>query len=244
MSTRLTTARLSIYTSRQPPTATVNARSQSKNVGNSTTSSTTTSVPSTSGSTSAPKKEVFVKPTLPRLLTNKPKAVDSKLPIANNSSFKCKYCDRTFAKHFGLDQHLADNCEKIPASHRRLLLKDQNDKAESKTRKHDSDKHFQSQRQNDTWKHSRFFVEKFNQAVSVSHTATKSMESGLNSLRNELKLLSNAHSGVKRTPKKAIKCLPCNKLFWDCVEYAIHMSNHAAEAQQKQQPLQQLQTQY
>lgn len=243
MSTRLTTARLSIYTSRQPPSATVNARSQAKNFNNSTTSSTTESTPSTSGSASAPYKERFVKPTLPRLLLNsKSKAVDSKLPIAN-SSFKCKYCDRTFAKNFGLDQHLADNCEKIPASHRRLLLKDQTDKAESKTRKHDSDKHFQSQRQNDAWKHSRFFVEKFNQAVSTSHTATKSMESGLNSLRNELKLLSNAHSGVKRTPKKAIKCLTCNRLFWDCVEYAIHMSNHAAE-QQQQQESQQLQSQY
>lgn len=243
MSSRLTTARLSIYTSRQPPAATVNARSQAKTFSSSATSSTTTSVPSTSGSSSVPKNEVFVKPALPRLLNNKPKAVDSKLPIAN-SSFKCKYCDRTFAKNFGLEQHLADNCQKIPASHRRLLLKDQTDKAEIKTRKHDSDKHFQSQRQNDTWKHSRFFVEKFNQAVSASHTATKSMESGLNSLRNELKLLSNAHSGVKRTPKKAIKCLACNKLFWDCVEYAIHKSNHAAEQQQQQQQLQQLQSQY
>lgn len=238
MSTRLTTARLSIYTSRQPPAATINARSQSKNFNNSATASTT------SASSSAPNKDAFVKPTLPRLLNNKPKAVDSKLPVANNSSFKCKYCDRTFAKNFGLDQHLADNCEKIPASHRRLLLKDQTDKAEIKTRKHDSDKHFQSQRQNDAWKHSRFFVEKFNQAVSASHTATKSMESGLSSLRNELKLLSNAHSGVKRTPKKAIKCLACNRLFWDCVEYAIHKSNHAAEQKEQQQELQQLQSQY
>lgn len=194
------------------------------------------SVPSTSGSSSAPNKEVFAKPAMPRLLNNKPKAVDSKLPVANNnSSFKCKYCDRTFAKNFGLDQHLADNCEKIPASHRRLLLKDQKEKAEIKTRKHDSDKHFQSQCQNDAWKHSRFFVEKFNQAVSASYTATKSMESGLSNLRNELKLISNAHSGVTRTPKKAIKCLACNRLFWDCVEYAIHKSNHAAEQQEPHQ---------
>lgn len=249
MSTVPTKPRLTIYTTRQ--TISVNTavqrfqRRQTKYSPATSSESESTPTPSstvasTSGGTSdsaTVKKEIFAKPT-PLLSNNKPKTGQSKLPVANLAlGFKCKYCDRNFAKNFGLDQHLLEKCEKIPATHRRLLLKNENDQAISNQKNRKQDITHLSQRNNETWKHSRFFVEKINQAVSNAQNdcnATNYVESDLNSLRSELKLLSNAHSGVKRTPKKSLKCHICNQIFWDCVEYAVHSSNHMAQKQQQQ----------
>lgn len=195
------------------------------------------SIASTSASTSVvdAKKETFAKPLARPMVGTSIKVAASKLPVVSSNSFKCKYCDRTFVKSVGLEHHLMENCEKIPASQRRLLLKNDADPTKDKNRKPYSHKIVLNARKiEQTWEHSRFFLEKINQAKSITtddNDATSNIESGLSNLRNEMKLLSNAHTGVKRTPKKLLKCHMCEKKFLDCVQYAIHISNHSTQIQ-------------
>lgn len=170
MSTRFTNPRLSIYTTRQPPAVNNVAQWAQRRQTRGVLSTNPLTLVASTNDTTKVKKE-FVKPTQ-RLLNTNSIATQSKLPVAttSSSSFQCKYCDKSFAKSIGLNQHLSTNCEKIPASHRRLILKEETDQAEIKTRKKKSD-NLLSLRVNDQMgKHSTFFSEKINQVVTRSNS--------------------------------------------------------------------------
>lgn len=119
-----------------------------------------------------------------------------------------------------------EKCEKIPAAHRRLLLKN-GENGQNKNRKIALDTNLSVAKNVQTWKHSRYFVERMNEAINEDG-AMNNMITGLNELRKELKIISNAHTGVKRTPKKTLRCHICNEKFINCVEYALHTANHAS----------------
>lgn len=126
---------------------------------------------------------------------------------------KCQYCDKSFIKSYGMQRHLLENCEKIPASARRQLLKKMEncDESDSKTRR----KTFIFDRGTDPIsKNSRFFA-----TLNGSFSMQAEVE-------NELRKIKGAHLGITRTPSKAIKCHLCKKSFFNCVTYADHIANH------------------
>lgn len=157
---------------------------------------------------------------------------------ADATSLKCKYCDRTFAKSHALNVHLSENCEKIPASHRRLLSKDTDDTVNSKQV---SVGKLNAKRSNNNFKHSarldRFIDAITNEAASDLSVA-QSMNSGsgafdLTQIKNEIKKFTNkstGHSGIIRTPTKAMRCRICKAIFYNCVEFAEHCTDHQMAA--------------
>lgn len=158
----------------------------------------------------------------------KPKTVVTRKPTTSDSKGnKCQYCDKFFAKSHGMTTHLLEKCEKIPASARRQLHCQQQQKVESFD---DSNSKQVSSRKTKIFgqeidpisKYSRFFA-KINGSSGMQ---AEDVENGLKNLRAELRKIKSAHIGITRTPSKAITCHLCKKTFLNCVEYADHSSNH------------------
>lgn len=139
---------------------------------------------------------------------------------------KCKYCDKSFAKAHGLTTHLLENCTKIPAAARRLLLKNEQDNTRdnANSKQESRRKTLAAHHDIDSLsKYSRFFVNVTNEGASESVASVD--EKMLNDLRAELRK-EKGITGIIRTPRKTIQCHICKKLFLDCVEYAEHIENH------------------
>lgn len=132
---------------------------------------------------------------------------------AKIDSLKCKYCDKTFMKTHGMKTHLLEKCEKIPATVRRQLLQKEDISKQS------SRQAFRPEIDNVSI-YSRFFVNE-----GASGMQGVDVEEGLKNLRVELRKKS-AHTGIIRTPRKFLRCHICKQVFIDCVEYAVHFSNH------------------
>lgn len=159
----------------------------------------------------------------PQIIGNRSQfTVPAQPPLKLYSSTQCTYCDKRFAKEHGLNLHLQDKCEKIPAAQRRLLMRPGNS-----TRKlvpiarqtHASDL---------ISNNSRFFLNITNEAASGLHCSENddAMTSGLNELKANMKKMSKTYMGVTRTPNKSIKCYICYRAFLNCAEYASHVVEH------------------
>lgn len=169
-------------------------------------------LPSVSSST-AIEKQTFRKPTEGPLRSNK---------IAKSNSQKCQYCDKCFVKSCGMETHLLERCDKIPASVRRQLLQ----KTESckNTNSKQISRETLRQETDSIWKYSRFFINMSNEGTV--DTGSHDVEESLKILQAELRKNKSSHTGIMRTPNKPLRCHICKKLFLDCVEYADHISNH------------------
>lgn len=163
----------------------------------------------------------------------KPSAVPVRKPpisvssAAKPNTIKCQYCDKCFIKSHGMKTHLLENCDKIPPAARRQLLKKEETSIEEvqcnskqvsrrRTQAFDREIDFIS-------KYSRLFKNVTNDSGTQT-SATNDIETGLKTLRNELRKANSAHTGIARTPSKPIRCHICKKIFFDCVEYAEHSS--------------------
>lgn len=169
----------------------------------------------------------------------KPSGVSLRKPVAptsssamvtSNSSGKCQYCDKFFAKSHGMMTHLLEKCEKIPASARRQLSQKEKDCDEANSKQVSRRKTEAFRQDNDfVSKYSRFFVNLTNDGASGVQgdgIAAIDVEKSLKNLRSELRKIKSAYTGITRTPSKPIRCHICKKLFLDCVEYADHSANH------------------
>ncbi|XP_055302640.1 uncharacterized protein LOC129568587 isoform X2 [Sitodiplosis mosellana] len=153
---------------------------------------------------------IFIKPN-GEPVRSRSKISASNMPTSNgngNGNGKCQYCDKFFAKNHGMMTHLLEKCEKIPASARRALNEKNVDDFNSKQ---------------------VFFVSVRNEDASGMRGdggAAIDVENGLKNLRAELRKIKRPHTGITRTPSKAIRCHICKMNFFDCVEYADHSISH------------------
>lgn len=134
---------------------------------------------------------------------------------------KCKYCDKTFVKSKAMAAHLIERCEKIPATLRRQLLQDEKYRDEAKNKQVCRRKSIAYNQENDSIsEYSRFFVNLRNDVHCIDGV------DGLKNLRAEIRKTNIGHIGVSRTPSKLIRCHICQKIFFDCVDYAEHSTTH------------------
>lgn len=131
--------------------------------------------------------------------------------------------------------HLLEKCEKIPAPARRQLkvqnkTMEENNVDEVNSKQVSRRKTYAFRQDIDTIsKYSRLFANLTNEGASGMRgdgAAAIEVENGLKNLRAELRKMKGPHTGITRTPSKPIRCHICNKLFFDCVEYADHSTNH------------------
>lgn len=132
------------------------------------------------------------------------------------SPLKCKYCDRSFDIQFAYDKHLEENCKKIPPTERkRLLAEKANKKMVGRTAGNETlfKTHFQKSKS-----------DKLSNRLSSMNFLDVDFEPETSNL---FRLSSNnlGHSGIFRTPSKAIVCKICGKQFFNCVEFAEHSAN-------------------
>lgn len=216
-SSKLTVAstRQSIALKKQPPQKPTSMKTQASSSSSRPSVASVASVMKVAGAVAASIPNV--KPSSSSLVPTKSEFQKPNGIVLRTKSngLKCQYCDKCFVKSHGMETHLLEKCEKIPANVRRQLLKkaDSSKSFESsKTMRHDSDS---------ISKYSRFFVNISNDAGLQGDE----VEKGLKNLRIELRKVKS-HTGITRTPSKSLRCHICKKHFLDCVDYAEHMSNH------------------
>lgn len=162
----------------------------------------------------------------PKFIRPKPVAA-VKQTVSDSSGSKCQYCGKFFAKIHGMNTHLLEKCEKIPTSARRQLNCQQQPNAasseESNSKQVSSRKtKLFGQEIDPISNYCRFFAN----INGSSGMQEEDVANGLKNLRAELRKRKSVYTGITRTPSKAITCHLCKKSFFDCVEYADHISNH------------------
>lgn len=157
-----------------------------------------------------------------------PKSASSSVSTTNSAisigtePLKCKYCDRKFEKKFALDNHLQQNCSKIPPNDRRKMFSggsDTNIKSTKSNGKVDSTTNF-NKFLNRSERLNRLLTDLNNDANANIDDYNNKFDSRKKSIK------SIGHTGLFRTPSKAVKCKICKMAFMDCVEYAEHTLMH------------------
>lgn len=133
-----------------------------------------------------------------------------------------------------MDVHLLEKCEKIPASQRRLLTQNGGGDVNSSGKQvFGKVKRAFNLKSKNLIRLDRFLDEITDEAASQNAGVDKNAAVDLQNVKEEMKKIKNiplGHSGIIRTPKKAMTCHVCKRIFLDVVEYAEHCTNHQIAA--------------
>lgn len=175
-----------------------------------------------------PQAKALAAPKPSRKTVAPPKPPSNATQSQCNEPSKCTYCDKTFVKGLAFKLHLLNNCEKIPATQRRLLQDTRPASSNSKPLVTVVGRTRSSQLMPNR---SRFFLDVTNGAAAAAEAGARRSDTGLGALAANMKRLPNTFSGVTRTPSKSIKCHICRRAFLNCAEYAMHVVEHQYERQ-------------